>query len=192
MAAAALGDAERAWELFSLINPISHGAAPADISTYRVEPYVVAADVYGVAPHAGRGGWTWYTGSAGWMYRLIIESLLGLRLQVDKLRFTPCLPPDAGWRGAVVRLRDARRRSPRPPARGRIALPRERTAATCAARRIKEPGQEAVSPASRFPYSQQTRMARSAQFRGTRWIAEAPGLVPAPGGNQISNSARAK
>jgi cellobiose phosphorylase len=92
MAAAAQGDAERAWEWFSLINPLSHGAAPADISTYRVEPYVAAADVYGVAPHAGRGGWTWYTGSAGWMYRLIIESLLGLHLQVDKLRFTPCLP----------------------------------------------------------------------------------------------------
>ena len=59
---------------------------------YRVEPYVVAADVYAVAPHTGRGGWTWYTGSAGWMYRLITESLLGLRLDIDKLRFAPCLP----------------------------------------------------------------------------------------------------
>ena len=86
MAFAAMGDSERAWELFSLINPISHGATPADIATYRVEPYVVAADVYGVAPHTGRGGWTWYTGSAGWMYRLIAESLLGLHLEVDKLR----------------------------------------------------------------------------------------------------------
>ncbi len=60
--------------------------------TYKVEPYVVAADVYAVAPHTGRGGWTWYTGSAGWMYRLIVESLLGLRLEVDKLRLAPCLP----------------------------------------------------------------------------------------------------
>jgi cyclic beta-1,2-glucan synthetase len=59
-----------------------------------VEPYVVAADVYAVAPHTGRGGWTWYTGSAGWMYRLIVESLLGLKLETDKLRFTPCLPAD--------------------------------------------------------------------------------------------------
>ena len=86
MATAATGDSERAWELFSLINPISHGTTPAEISTYRVEPYVVAADVYGVDPHTGRGGWTWYTGSAGWMYRLIVESLLGLHLEVDKLR----------------------------------------------------------------------------------------------------------
>ncbi len=92
MAVAAMGDRERAWELFSLINPIHHGDTPAAISTYRVEPYVVAADVYGVPPHTGRGGWTWYTGSAGWMYRLITESLLGLHLEVDKLRFTPCLP----------------------------------------------------------------------------------------------------
>ena len=94
MATAAMGDSERAWELFSLINPISHGATPAEIATYRVEPYVVAADVYGVEPHTGRGGWTWYTGSAGWMYRLIVESLLGLHLEVDKLRFTPCLPAE--------------------------------------------------------------------------------------------------
>jgi cyclic beta-1,2-glucan synthetase len=90
-----MGDRERAWELFGLINPISHGATPEEISTYRVEPYVVAADVYGVDPHTGRGGWTWYTGSAGWMYRLIVESLLGLHLEVDRLRFAPCLP--ANW-----------------------------------------------------------------------------------------------
>ncbi|HEX5102885.1 MAG TPA: cyclic beta 1-2 glucan synthetase, partial [Pirellulaceae bacterium] len=94
MAMAAMGDRERTWELFGLINPISHGATPDDVSIYRVEPYVVAADVYGVDPHKGRGGWTWYTGSAGWMYRLIVESLLGLHLQVDKLRFAPCLPDD--------------------------------------------------------------------------------------------------
>ncbi len=94
MATAALGDNERAWELFSLINPISHGASPEDVFTYRVEPYVVAADVYGAEPHTGRGGWTWYTGSAGWMYRLIVESLLGLHLEVDKLRITPCLPKE--------------------------------------------------------------------------------------------------
>ena len=94
MATAAMGDSDRAWELFSLINPISHGATPEQVSTYRVEPYVVAADVYGVAPHTGRGGWTWYTGSAGWMYRLIVESLLGLHLAANRLRITPCLPPN--------------------------------------------------------------------------------------------------
>ncbi len=94
MAAAAIGDHELAWELFSFINPVSHGSTPADIARYRVEPYVMAADVYGVAPHTGRGGWTWYTGSAGWMYRLIVESLLGLQIDVDKLRIAPCLPAD--------------------------------------------------------------------------------------------------
>ena len=68
-----------------------------------MEPYVVAADVYAVAPHTGRGGWTWYTGSAGWMYRLIVESLLGLRLDVDKLHIAPCLP--AEWQGFTVHYR---------------------------------------------------------------------------------------
>lgn len=94
MAKAAMGNSSRAWDLFSLINPVSHGSTPDEISTYRVEPYVVAADVYGVAPHTGRGGWTWYTGSAGWMYRLIVESLLGMELEVDRLRITPHLPAD--------------------------------------------------------------------------------------------------
>ena len=92
MAFAQLGETERAWELFALLNPIHHGATPAQIATYKVEPYVVAADVYAVAPHTGRGGWTWYTGSAGWMYRLLIETLLGLNLEGDQLRLTPRLP----------------------------------------------------------------------------------------------------
>lgn len=94
MAFAAQGDRARAWELFGMINPLNHASSAQAIATYKVEPYVVAADVYAVAPHTGRGGWTWYTGSAGWMYRLILESLLGLRLEVDKLRFAPCLPAD--------------------------------------------------------------------------------------------------
>jgi len=94
MAFAALGDSRRAWEMLAMINPVNHGRSPEEIETYKVEPYVVAADVYAVSPHSGRGGWTWYTGSAGWMYRLIVESLLGLRLEVDKLRFEPCLPAD--------------------------------------------------------------------------------------------------
>ncbi len=75
-----------------MINPVNHGSSEAAIATYKVEPYVVAADVYAVAPHVGRGGWSWYTGSAGWMYRLIVESLLGLRLEGNKLHLTPCLP----------------------------------------------------------------------------------------------------
>ena len=92
MAFAALGDQRRAWELLALINPLSHGSTPVGIATYKVEPYVVAADVYALVPHTGRGGWTWYTGSAGWMYQLIVERLLGVRLDVNKLRFNPCLP----------------------------------------------------------------------------------------------------
>lgn len=99
MAFAALGD-QRAWELFSMINPVNHARSPEAMATYKVEPYVVAADVYAVSPHTGRGGWTWYTGSAGWLYRLIIESLLGLRLEVDTLQIAPCLPAD--WRGFTV------------------------------------------------------------------------------------------
>ena len=94
MAFAALGDRRRAWELLTIINPVNHGGSIEEIETYKVEPYVVAADVYAVSPHSGRGGWTWYTGSAAWMYRLIVESLLGLRLEADKLYFEPCLPPD--------------------------------------------------------------------------------------------------
>ncbi|SDW21631.1 glycoside hydrolase family 94 protein [Thiocapsa roseopersicina] len=103
MAFARLGDAAKAWELFGMINPINHGRTPEDIAIYKVEPYVVAADVYGVAPHVGRGGWSWYTGSASWMYRLILESLLGLRLEVDTLHVAPCLPRD--WNGFKLRYR---------------------------------------------------------------------------------------
>jgi cellobiose phosphorylase len=94
MAFARLGDNRRAWELFTMINPVNHAKSPDGIATYKVEPYVASADVYALSPHIGRGGWTWYTGSAGLMYRLIVESLLGLRLEVDKLRFAPCLPSD--------------------------------------------------------------------------------------------------
>jgi cyclic beta-1,2-glucan synthetase len=103
MAFARLGDSRRAWELFTMINPVNHAGSPEETATYKVEPYVVAADVYAVPPHTGRGGWTWYTGSAAWMYRLIVESLLGLRLEVDKLRFEPCLPAD--WEGFKMHYR---------------------------------------------------------------------------------------
>jgi len=103
MAFAALGDGRRAWELLAIINPVNHAASTQAMETYKVEPYVVAADVYALSPHTGRGGWTWYTGSAGWMYRLILESLLGLRLQVDKLSFAPCIPAD--WASFKVHYR---------------------------------------------------------------------------------------
>ena len=92
MAFALQGDYDRAWELFAFINPIHHGATAKQIAIYKVEPYVVAADIYAVAPHTGRGGWTWYTGSAGWMYRLLIETLLGVNLEGDQLRLNPRMP----------------------------------------------------------------------------------------------------
>jgi len=92
MAFAHQGDAARAWELAGMINPLNHALDPEAVQIYRVEPYVLAADVYAVSPHVGRGGWTWYTGSAGWMYRLLVESLLGIRRQGDRLSLAPCLP----------------------------------------------------------------------------------------------------
>ena len=94
MAFALAGETARAWEMFKLINPILHAQEPRGVARYKAEPYVIAADVYSVAPHTGRGGWTWYTGSAGWMYRLILETLLGVELAVDELRFTPKVPLD--------------------------------------------------------------------------------------------------
>jgi cellobiose phosphorylase len=103
MAFAAAGDIEKAWELFGLINPVRHGDSEAAIKRYQVEPYVVAADVYTNPQHAGRGGWSWYTGSAGWMYRLAIESLLGMQLEIDHLRVEPLLP--AGWETFDVHYR---------------------------------------------------------------------------------------
>jgi cellobiose phosphorylase len=101
MAFAALGDRERAWELARMLNPVNHARTPEAVAVYKVEPYVIAADIYGCPPHAGRGGWTWYTGSAGWMYRLLVESLLGLAREGSRLRFAPCLPAD--WAGFEIR-----------------------------------------------------------------------------------------
>jgi cellobiose phosphorylase len=94
MAFAMMGDTERAWEFFAMLNPVNHGSTPDAIERYKVEPYVMCADIYGASPHTGRGGWTWYTGAAGWMYRLTVETLLGLQLEVDHLRIAPCIPAD--------------------------------------------------------------------------------------------------
>jgi len=107
MAFAALGDARRAWQLMDIINPLNHGRTAQEVAVYQVEPYVVAADVYSKPPHTGRGGWSWYTGSAGWMYRLVIESLLGMQLRIDDqgawLAIAPCLPPH--WNSYAVDYR---------------------------------------------------------------------------------------
>ncbi|MEZ4421931.1 MAG: glucoamylase family protein [Gemmatimonadota bacterium] len=92
---AELGDVDRALDLLSLLVPASHAADPAGVARYRVEPYVAAADVYSVEPHRGRGGWTWYTGSAGWMWRMALEAVLGVRLERGDLRIEARLP--RGW-----------------------------------------------------------------------------------------------
>jgi cellobiose phosphorylase len=92
MAFAMMGETARAWEFFGMLNPVNHGSTPEAIERYRVEPYVMCADIYGAAPHTGRGGWTWYTGAAGWMYRLTVETLLGLQREVDHLLVAPCIP----------------------------------------------------------------------------------------------------
>lgn len=104
MAFVELGENQLAWQVFNMINPINHGRTPTEINLYKIEPYVLAGDVYSVAPHTGRGGWSWYTGSAGWMYRLLIESLLGIQIEEGKqLRLTPHLP--AEWQGFTVDYR---------------------------------------------------------------------------------------
>jgi cyclic beta-1,2-glucan synthetase len=89
---AKLGQSERAYELFSIINPVNHALTLADAQTYKVEPYVIAADVYSMSPHSGRGGWTWYTGSAGWFFRAGLEAVLGVTREADRWRVKPAIP----------------------------------------------------------------------------------------------------
>ena len=103
MAFAALGDGDKAAELFAILNPINHTSTRAGVHRYKVEPYVVAGDVYAEPPHIGRGGWTWYTGSAGWMYRAGLEWILGFRLRGTRLVVDPCIPP--AWQGFKIAFR---------------------------------------------------------------------------------------
>jgi cyclic beta-1,2-glucan synthetase len=108
LAQAKLGNGEAAHDLFSMLNPVNHALTAQDAERYKVEPYVVAADVYSTAPHTGRGGWTWYTGSAGWMYRAGVEGLLGLTRAGDMLHLNPCLPKTWLDLTATVTLGNAR------------------------------------------------------------------------------------
>jgi cyclic beta-1,2-glucan synthetase len=103
IAFAMLGDGDRAGELFALLNPINHASTRAGLHKYKVEPYVAAGDVYAEQAHIGRGGWTWYTGSAGWMYRAALESMLGFHLQGETLKIEPCIP--RGWREFEIKYR---------------------------------------------------------------------------------------
>ena len=92
-----------AWELLGMINPVRHGSTPEEVARYRVEPYVVAADVYTAKGHLGRGGWTWYTGSASWMYRVALESILGFKQRGEMLFIEPCIP--TGWKEFTIDYR---------------------------------------------------------------------------------------
>jgi cyclic beta-1,2-glucan synthetase len=103
IAFAMLGDGDTAGELFSMLNPINHASTPEAVGRYKVEPYVACADVYSTSPHVGRGGWTWYTGSAGWMYRTGLEWILGFRLQGPMLTLEPCIPRT--WSGFKIAFR---------------------------------------------------------------------------------------
>jgi cyclic beta-1,2-glucan synthetase len=106
-AVAEAGRNNRALALLEAINPINLSATPAQVAVYQVEPYVVAADVYGAAPHVGRGGWTWYTGSSGWMHRTALESILGFRLAGgDAFELRPCVPDDWPRYGIAWRAPD--------------------------------------------------------------------------------------
>jgi cyclic beta-1,2-glucan synthetase len=97
---AAQGQGDRAGELFEMLNPICHGSTAETVARYKIEPYVACADVYSVAPHNGRGGWSWYTGSAGWLYRAGLEAILGFRLHQNTLTIDPCLPK--AWQGYEI------------------------------------------------------------------------------------------
>ena len=100
------GDGDKAFELFQMLNPLTHAATPEAIATYKVEPYVVAADVYTATGHVGRGGWTWYTGSASWMYRVAVEAMLGFTKRGDTLTIDPCVP--ASWPELTIDYRFGR------------------------------------------------------------------------------------
>ena len=126
LAFARLGDGDKAFELLSLLNPINHTNNPASVHRYKVEPYVVSADIYSVPPHVGRGGWTWYSGSAGWIYRVALESILGFRLQGSNLLIDPCIPKT--WPGYEISFRrgsaryDIRVENPLGISRGVLAI----------------------------------------------------------------------
>jgi cellobiose phosphorylase len=103
MAFAAQKDRKKVWELFSMIQPIQHALDANSLQVYKVEPYVMVADIYANESHKGRGGWTWYTGSAGWMYQFIISSLVGIELKKDQLSFNPCFPYE--WPSIKIQYR---------------------------------------------------------------------------------------
>jgi cyclic beta-1,2-glucan synthetase len=126
IAFAMLGDGDKAGELFSILNPINHARTPDAVHRYKVEPYVACGDLYSTPPHVGRGGWTWYTGSAGWMYRAGLEWILGFHLQGATLLLDPCIPKS--WPGFGIMFHyhsacyDIRVENPRGVSRGIVRM----------------------------------------------------------------------
>jgi cyclic beta-1,2-glucan synthetase len=106
LATALRGDGDRAFELYQMLNPLTHARAPEEVETYKVEPFVVAADVYTASGQLGRGGWTWYTGSASWMYRVALEAILGFTKRGQTLTIAPCVPRD--WQDFTIEYRYGR------------------------------------------------------------------------------------
>jgi len=103
IAFAEIGEGDKAADLFNLLNPIRRARGQADVDTYKLEPYVVAADIYSEPPHVGRGGWSWYTGAAGWLHRAGLERMLGFRKRGSALRIDPCIP--RRWKGFEIAYR---------------------------------------------------------------------------------------
>jgi cyclic beta-1,2-glucan synthetase len=103
LAMAMQGDGDHGMHLYRMINPVTHALTPEDVATYKVEPYVIAADVYTAEGHVGRGGWTWYTGSASWLYRVGLEAILGFTKRGETLEMKPCIPSE--WRGFSIEYR---------------------------------------------------------------------------------------
>ena len=103
LATALQGKGTRAFELFQMLNPVTHTQSPESVERYKVEPYVVAADVYTAEGHLGRGGWTWYTGSASWMYRVALEAILGFEKRGEALVVNPCIP--SAWDSYSIEYR---------------------------------------------------------------------------------------
>jgi cyclic beta-1,2-glucan synthetase len=106
LAASLLGDGSKAFELFQMLNPITHGRTKEEVDVYQGEPYVLCGDVYSNPQHRGRAGWSWYTGSSGWLYRIGLENILGIKVAPEGLTISPCIP--AGWKSYRIRYRHAR------------------------------------------------------------------------------------
>jgi cyclic beta-1,2-glucan synthetase len=143
MALAELKRGDDALRCFQILNPITHSLNKAAAERYRVEPYVVAADVYGHAPYVGRGGWTWYTGSAGWLYRAAVEGILGIRLKGGQLFVNPSLP--SNWDGFAAEIE-------RDGSKYRISVSK---ASNAGGYSVSIDGSEVANPQEGYPVGQQ-------------------------------------